>query len=553
MKQPPNDSFQFEISLSVLNHLGRSLYRNFITVLGEAVSNAWDADAKNVWIYINRDENYFLIKDDGDGMDAADFREKFLNVGYSKRQEGKFKSDGERPFIGAKGIGKLALLSCANIISIISKKEGGDYIGGVIDNSGLDNAIKEQLKPSQYNLGQVDTAIFDPFVENHEKGTIIHFAGVKESIKNTIPHLRKLIALYFRFTLIDEDFTIYVNDEPVSFADIEDLANSTQFVWVINGLGDVYVDKHLTNLKKDAATINDATFNATGFIASVEKPRLLKIAGSEEKVGIDLFVNGRLREKDILKHLPDFSTRFVASYLYGQIHCDALDDGTKEDAFTSSREGIVADNKEFSDLLDSLKENILEQITNEWDAWRFEIDETGDEDNPQNSKKARFARGLLKESAGDYSEVENDDISEWIKDLRTDAEFNVPTYVDCFLSENLVRRYLSESNISLAPEQAEITKWRNAETRGKAAGNLQINIRHSNDDLYYLSMLPLARLAEPMRGGTPDRLLTDEKQFTPIRNAVMHTARLSDEAKRKLTTVYDNVKARVRNLLSGNV
>lgn len=39
----PNDddqSFQFDISLSVLNHLGRNLYRNFITVLGEAISNA---------------------------------------------------------------------------------------------------------------------------------------------------------------------------------------------------------------------------------------------------------------------------------------------------------------------------------------------------------------------------------------------------------------------------------------------------------------------------------------------------------------------------------
>ena len=39
-----NSSFTFNISLSVLNHLGRNLYRNFITVLGEAISNSWDAD-----------------------------------------------------------------------------------------------------------------------------------------------------------------------------------------------------------------------------------------------------------------------------------------------------------------------------------------------------------------------------------------------------------------------------------------------------------------------------------------------------------------------------
>jgi len=63
--------FQFAISLSVLNHLGRNLYRNFITVLGEAISNSWDADSKNVWIDIDRGNSTFTIKDDGLGMNAT--------------------------------------------------------------------------------------------------------------------------------------------------------------------------------------------------------------------------------------------------------------------------------------------------------------------------------------------------------------------------------------------------------------------------------------------------------------------------------------------------
>ena len=44
------NAYTFNISLSILNHLGRNLYRSFITVLGEAISNAWDADAQNVRI-----------------------------------------------------------------------------------------------------------------------------------------------------------------------------------------------------------------------------------------------------------------------------------------------------------------------------------------------------------------------------------------------------------------------------------------------------------------------------------------------------------------------
>ena len=83
-------TYNFNISLSVLNHLGRNLYRNIITVIGEAISNAWDADAENVWIRIDRDKNTMCILDDGIGMTSEDFQEKFLKIGYSKRRDGTF-------------------------------------------------------------------------------------------------------------------------------------------------------------------------------------------------------------------------------------------------------------------------------------------------------------------------------------------------------------------------------------------------------------------------------------------------------------------------------
>src|SRR5262245_14606533 len=156
----PSRSFAFAISLSVLNHLGRSLYRSFATVLGEAISNSWDADAKNVQIFVQRDKNSFYIKDDGTGMTAQDFQDKFLKIGFSKRKKGATHSPGGRPFIGRKGIGKLALLSCADKVTVISKVEGGSYVGGTIDNSDLDEAIKEDLKPQEYILGAWKRATF---------------------------------------------------------------------------------------------------------------------------------------------------------------------------------------------------------------------------------------------------------------------------------------------------------------------------------------------------------------------------------------------------------
>ena len=214
------DKYTFNISLSVLNHLGRNLYRNFITVLGEAISNSWDADAKNVWIYIDRNKNYLIIKDDGQGMSSDDFQNKFLKIGYSKRKDGVDKTESQRPFIGRKGIGKLALLSCAKRIHIVSKTKSTDFVGGIIDNRELDNAIDDDLNPQQYPLEDVNLDIFNSLKENFEKGTIIYFEAINDGIRNRVEYIRKLVALFFRFSLIDDSFKIHLNDDPITLNEI---------------------------------------------------------------------------------------------------------------------------------------------------------------------------------------------------------------------------------------------------------------------------------------------------------------------------------------------
>ena len=72
----------------------------------------------SVRIYVDRDKQSFFIKDDGLGMTAEDFQNKFLKIGYSKRKDGTKRSPAGRPFIGRKGIGKLALLSRADKITV---------------------------------------------------------------------------------------------------------------------------------------------------------------------------------------------------------------------------------------------------------------------------------------------------------------------------------------------------------------------------------------------------------------------------------------------------
>jgi hypothetical protein len=546
------NQFTFNISLSVLNHLGRNLYRNFITVLGEAISNSWDADAKNVWIYVNRDKNYLIIKDDGIGMTEGDFQDKFLKIGYSKRKNGVDKSGLQRPFIGRKGIGKLALLSCAKRIHILSKTENTDWIGGVIDNRGLDSAIEDDLTPQQYPLENIDVSYFEPLKDNLEHGTIIYFEDINDGIRNRVEYIRKLVALFFRFSLIDKSFKILFNDDPITLNELNDISLSTQFVWQINSLDDPYLKEKISatndHIKQYKKIIS--SFDISGFIASVEKPSQLKIKQTSETVTIDLYVNGRLREKDLLKHIP--STRLVESYLYGQIHYNNLDG--ENDRFTSSREGVISDDPMFKAFLGELN-TIIQNLMKDWDDWRRKLNQDGDPDDTRITRKERKSRELFNTVVDDFvppkSSINRSLVDEWVNSLSEEAQFNLSSYAECFVSENLLRKYIREKSVEINEVvEKEFQERKKNEMDAKNKANISFDIRQKVDDLQYLSMDFLANLADMHKEHKITALSRDAVVYKPVRDAMAHTAILTQIAKQSLNTTYENIKARVKALLN---
>jgi hypothetical protein len=291
-----------------------------------------------------------------------------------------------------------------------------------------------------------------------------------------------------------------------------------------------------------------------GFVASVEKPRDLKITSTDERVGVDLFVNGRLRERDILKHIP--TARVVESYLYGQIHYDGLDD--KVDRFTSSRESIVADDPKYKKFLDSLRDKIMSKVLSDWDVWRRKHRENGDAENTSISPKERKAEELYNAVSDEYvlpaDSKHKKRVEEWVGDLGGDAAYNFASYAECFISENLVRKYIQAKSISLSSEaKRDIDEMKKREKQNKDSANISIELRQSNTNLSYLDMKGLANLVDKPNSqtGSQNCLPNDARQYRPVRDALMHTARLTDPAKRKLTTVYDNIRARIKTLLAG--
>ena len=323
-----------------------------------------------------------------------------------------------------------------------------------------------------------------------------------------------------------------------------------EFAWNINGLDDPYVTKKLVSLKEPVRAMT-MEGEMRGFIASVGKPRDLKITSTDERVGLDLFVNGRLREHDILKHIP--TARVAENYLYGQIHFDELDD--EMDRFTSSREGVVADDPKYRSFLEELRKKILE-IVADWDKWRIKHREDGDSENEEISKKDRKSLELYGAVSEEYDLPKDSEnrkkVDAWVDALQGDAAFNLGSYAECFISENLIRNFIEEKKIPLSKEAAgEVAKWKRVETDSKNKGNVSIDVRDADSDLSYLSMDDLSYMVDKRDPIKEACLARDANEYKPIRDAVAHTALLTDEAKKRLTAVYANIKGRIRDLLLG--
>ena len=352
--------------------------------------------------------------------------------------------------------------------------------------------------------------------------------------------------------MLDANFSIFVNGDEVTFSDLKELIKSTEFLWLINEHSDEYVSECQNVKAKSFPLIT--RLDVKGFLATVEKPKHLKITGTDERATVDLFVNGRLREKNILRHIP--TQRIIESYIYGQLHFDLMDQGGA-DPFTSSRESIVEDDKNFQSLLDYLKRDALPKILDQWDKLRLERGEEGDDENKRKTKKERKARDLYSAAREEYQPEddapEKEQVEKWLDSLRSDAEFNLSSYVDCFLSENLIRKFISKHKIPLignAPDA--INTWKKREVDGKTKANINFDIRQGNDDLSYLDMDALAHTAEGSKAqGQNQPLWQDAIVYKPMRNVVGHTGLLTKTAKDLLNVVHEDIKARVKALVAG--
>jgi hypothetical protein len=370
----PESPYRMTLSLNLLNHLGINLYSNVPAVLSEAVANAWDADAEHVSIEIDKKAGLISITDDGHGMDLEDINEKYLMVGYRRRDEsrGGYSESGNRAVMGRKGIGKLSLFSISRDISIYTIKNREKH--------GFRMLVDEIQSKIEGDEGEYRPSPLKDFPRDLKKGTRIVLADLKKTLGQTEAGLRKRLARRFSILGKKHNFFLKINNREVTIAD-RAYFTKLQYVWSY-GDEDELPLKEAKNL-----AFKERRPNGVKVVESRKgkKPKLVEYAvhgwiGTVKESGhladddenlnkVVIMVRGKLAQEDILE---DFSEGGIyTKYLIGEVHADFLDLDNKQDIATSSRQRIIEDDPRYGALREFVRRE-LKHIQSKWTALRNE-------------------------------------------------------------------------------------------------------------------------------------------------------------------------------------
>lgn len=355
------------IDLAVLESLGINLYSNAAAVLAEVVANAWDADANSVKIDWNQQSSTITINDDGTGMTLRQLNERYLTVGYQKRdEEGKVSDLHQRPFMGRKGIGKLSVFSLADDVEVFSAREG--------EKNGLKIAVKDLRKSIELHEEYHPAEISIPS-DMQARGTRIILTNLNKK-RSAVPMkaLRRRIARRFdvlNFAKSDPArFEIVLDGKRVGIDDREDLKR-LEYVWHLgrNELTKKQLPKAKRQWVLDATVDKGQGWALEGWFGTVEKPEDLKDPDDPQESLRNIIILARKRpiQEGILDQL-DFNKIF-ASYVTGQIRAEFLDIDGESDIATSDRQRLMEDDPRVEQLIKTLRQKFNE-ASEQWSKQR---------------------------------------------------------------------------------------------------------------------------------------------------------------------------------------
>lgn len=346
------EGYKLNFDKNTIDHLGIKLYSSFPPVIVEMISNSYDADAENVNIEIDYQNKEVTIIDDGNGMSYEELNRNYLLIGRNRRvSEGTDLSPVKcRPVTGKKGLGKLAVFGIANIIDVVSIKDG--YKNGFsINYTDLKKGVEGEYRPHTLYIDEKVKA---------KNGTVIKIKEIKQ--KNIMLIEDLLVSISRRFSFFDDDFKVKITD-----------VKSKKSCNLSKGLFFDSIDKEFSWSFPEDFEIS---------MANAEEFKRLKEQGVSGKMftkktplfkrdaGFLLYVRNKLASENMF--FNDRANDTFNSYVTGYFNIDFIDKSVEDDFISTARQSILwEDNEEIEQLRNDLDKLVM-KVSNQWRIKRKE-------------------------------------------------------------------------------------------------------------------------------------------------------------------------------------
>ena len=168
---------KFSVDSALLKELGEQLVGAPHIALAELIKNSYDADANRVEIEFGNDR--IEVSDNGHGMDADEFRTRWMRVGSTHKAAEQTSRGFARPLTGSKGVGRLAAQFLGSRIQLQtnSARNPIQQLTANIDWEQAVNAGELTSATAQYSVGPQRGS----FPSEAPSGTTIKIEGLRQA------------------------------------------------------------------------------------------------------------------------------------------------------------------------------------------------------------------------------------------------------------------------------------------------------------------------------------------------------------------------------------
>lgn len=326
---------------SLVEQLGAQLYPSVTATVAELISNAWDADAHNVWITIPFGHQWdqsseILVLDDGNGMTRDQAQEMYLIVGRKRRLTPLgANSENGRPVHGRKGIGKLAAFGTAGLLDCVTVRDGA------VTRFRLNYENVRKLDPTEdYVVEEVPDAavLLKPDGTELNQGTLVRLRDLH--LKRAVAQDQFVRSMSRRFALNTSEMTVYINGT----TQLDRFDMPTEFRFPADG-----VPNEDIRVEDGWAVESFEGKEVRWWIGFTANPLT-----EDQAQGISIIANGKMAQRPFKFERSQGTTgQLGQEYLIGEVIANWLDSGTdiEDDLIQSNRDQLQLEDARLTEFL----------------------------------------------------------------------------------------------------------------------------------------------------------------------------------------------------------